>query len=208
MSAAMQKAAAVLGAAEVFHVLADQFLQGPGGKLKFPETIQEVQAAPEGGHLKWIRLGNESGWPQFRAATSVDYPLEIIDQKNSVRWLKAGNDKFREHLRTVVERSHRIADAWNGLGDLPFVELATWSPPDLQWLRQPLDPDSSADQNWVARLPKVELHCHLGGFATRGPQLTQVRLAATWPTLQPPLSSQICRRAGRSPSAPSRWKPT
>ena len=185
MSAAMQKAAAVLGAEQVFHVLADQCVQSPDGKPRFPETIQEVQAAAEEGHLKWIRLGGECGWPQFRCATPVDYPLEITDQKDSVRWLKARDGKFREHLRTVVERSHRIADAWQGLADLPFVELATWSPSDLQWLRQPLEPDSSSDQNWVARLPKVELHCHLGGFATGGNLLAAVREAASEPNRLP-----------------------
>ena len=31
---------------------------------------------------------------------------------------------------------------------------------------------------WVARLPKVELHSHLGGFATSGESLEQVRAAA------------------------------
>ena len=185
MSAAMQKAAAVLGAAEVFHVLADPSIRGSGDKMRFPETIQELQAAAEGGHLKWIRLGSESGWPQFRAATPVNYPLEIVSQKDSVRWLKAGDGTFREHLRTVVERSHRIADAWHGLADLPFVELATWSAPDLQWLRQPVEPDSSSDQLWVARLPKVELHCHLGGFATEGNLLATVRDAASEPKQLP-----------------------
>lgn len=196
MSAAMQKAATVLGAAEVFHVLADPSLQAPDGRMRFPETIPEVQAAAEGGHLKWIRLGRESGWPQFRAATPVNYPLEIVEEKASVRWLKAGDEKFREHLRTVVERSHRIADAWHGLADLPFVELATWSAGDLHWLRQPVEPNSSADQHWVRGLPKIELHCHLGGFATDGDLLAKVREAASEPNQLPAL---------RTLDVPSDW---
>ncbi len=189
MSAAMQKAAAVLGAAEVFHVLANPYLQDPNGKPRFPETIAEIRAAASEGQLKWIRLGRESGWPQFRAVTPADYPLEVVTQKDSVRWLKAQDGRFREHLQTVVERSHRIADAWKGLADLPFVELATGSHADLQWLRQPLEPDSSFDQHWVTRLPKLELHCHLGGFATEGDLLARVREAASAPQELPPLGA-------------------
>ena len=45
MSAAMQKAAAILGASDVFHVLADQCIQAPDGGMRFPRTIREVQAA-------------------------------------------------------------------------------------------------------------------------------------------------------------------
>ncbi len=185
MSTAMQKAAAVLGAAEVFHVLADPCVQGHDGKMRFPETIQEVHAAVEYGRLKWIRLGGESGWPQFRAATPAQYPLEIVGVTGCVRRLEAGEGCFRDRLRMVIERSHRIADAWEELEDLPFVEVATWSPPNLQWLRQPLEPDSLADQHWIAQLPKVELHCHLGGFATEGDLLATVREAAEEPNRLP-----------------------
>jgi adenosine deaminase len=187
MSAAMQKAAEVHGASEVFHVLADQYVQGPE-RMRFPETIAEIQTAMEGGRLKWIRLGGEAGWPQFRAATPEEYPLEVVDQNGPVRWLRAPDTRFRERLRTVVERSHRIADAWEGLADLPFVELAAWSPHEVQWLRQPLDPSSAADRRWVARLPKLELHCHLGGFATGGDLLRRVRAGASRPESLPGLA--------------------
>ncbi|MFN0127983.1 MAG: hypothetical protein ACKV19_14985, partial [Verrucomicrobiales bacterium] len=37
-----------------------------------------------------------------------------------------------------------------------------------------------------ASLPKIELHCHLGGFATHGPLLHEVRAAADWPDQLPP----------------------
>lgn len=207
MSAAMQKAAAVLGAAEVFHVLADPCIQAPNDRLRFPETIQEVQKAAAGGHLKWIRLGSESGWPQFRAASPLSYPLEILDQQGSVRWLKVADAKFRENLQTVVEKSHRIADAWPGLADLPFVELATWSPPDLQWLRQPLEPHSAADQQWIARLPKVELHCHLGGFATADPLLATVREAASGPIPLSPTRTLAVPTDWPLPTAPIGLEP-
>lgn len=47
-------------------------------------------------------------------------------------------------------------------------------------MNEPLDP--VADTPWVRSLPKVELHCHLGGFATSGELLSRVRSAARNPS--------------------------
>src|SRR5581483_5025790 len=115
MSAAMQKAAAVLGAAEVFHVLAE-------GK---PSTIEEILEAERQQNLRWIRLGREDGWPQFRNANAREFPLRSIRSKGCVRWVRAEDNRFREQLREIVQRSHNIAGAWNRIADLPFPILAT-----------------------------------------------------------------------------------
>lgn len=196
MSAAMQKAAAVLGAAEVFHVLADNCCTNAEGKPSPPNTIEEILAAEKAGYLHWIRLGAESGWPQLRSARSGDYPLNIIREEAGVRWARADDDRFREHLREIVQRSHRIAGAWEQLPTLPFAELATWSESDLAWLNQPIEPDNTIDHRWIADLPKIELHCHLGGFATHGELLRQVRNAAENPDKLPPL---------KEPPPPEGW---
>lgn len=177
MSAAMQKAAAVLGAAEVFHVLCD--LPMP----QQPKTAAEIEAARAGGHLHWIRLGPESGWPQLRHATAADYPLTTETADPLATHVTVPDHAFRDHLRSIVERSHHIAGAWDQLPSLPFSSLATWPAAHLDWLRQPLDP--ATDAPWVRSLPKIELHCHLGGFATHGHLLTQVRNAATHPDKLP-----------------------
>ncbi len=189
MSAAVQKAAAVLGAVEVFHVLAASCCQDPGGKPRPPQQPGEIIAASRAGHLKWIRLGGESGWPQFRSAAAADFPLAEEAAGLGGRRLRAPDLAFRERLRAVVERGHRIAEAWESLASLPFPELAAWPAAGLRWLAQPLEPDSPADRAWVARLPKVELHCHLGGFATSGPLLEQVRQAASHPEELPALQA-------------------
>ncbi len=86
---------------------------------------------------------------------------------------------FREHVRDVTDRIHGIARSWDKLADLPFAELAVWPEADLNWLGAPLD--SVLDAAWVRSLPKVELHCHLGGFATHGTDLLAVRAAASDP---------------------------
>lgn len=171
MSAALQKAAAVFGAAEVFHVLADP-------KVNTPVLVDR---ALEERMVHYVRLGPESGWPQLHAVEARDYPLETVSAVGRVRSVRAPSTALRERLRETVERSHRIAEAWDALADLPFAELATWPAAELRWLRQPLNPASARDQAWVGKLPKIELHCHLGGFATHGDLLQEVRSAAEHP---------------------------
>ncbi|MDO8944973.1 MAG: CRISPR-associated ring nuclease, partial [Desulfobacterales bacterium] len=97
MSASMQKAAAVLGAAEVFHVLCD--LAGN----QQPKTAVEIEAARAEGHLHWIRLGPESGWPQLRTASATEYPLETVKADGCVRSVRAPDSSFRDRLRGIVE---------------------------------------------------------------------------------------------------------
>lgn len=187
MSAAMIRAATMLGAREVFHVLADAVITGPNASRQ-PATVAEIAAARDSGHLHWIRLGSETGWPQFRGATAAERPLRVVSQQGTERHVAAPDDGFRRQIESVVQRSHRISAAWGRIpGDLPFAELAAWPEPDLSWLDEPLQPDAKVDRRWVARLPKVELHSHLGGFGTSGELLERVRSAAVEPGRLPPL---------------------
>jgi adenosine deaminase len=175
IAAAMQKAAAVLGAAEVFHVLADL-------ATNIAELVDKAVAA---GQIRYVRLGSESGWPQLRSSAATDYPLDIVSLNGNVRSVRTSGHRFRDHLHEIVERSHRIAGAWERLTELPFVELATWSEADLTWLSRPLHAET--DAAWVRALPKIELHCHLGGFGTHGPDLALVRAAAEDRAVLPPV---------------------
>ena len=83
--------------------------------------------------------------------------------------------------------------------------------------REPLDP--VADRDWVAALPKVDLHCHLGGFATEGETLLAVRKAAeepqslpaplelpvihNWPVPDSPISLQDYMKRGDANGRPA-----
>jgi adenosine deaminase len=191
ISAAVQKAAAVLGAAEVFHVLCEPRF-GSEGKTE-AQTLDEVEEACRSGAVRYVRLGPESGWPQLAALRADSYPLGWSGEP-PLRDVAAPDDRLRRRLRDIVERSHHIAGAWDRLSNLPFASLATCSRAQLDWLDNPLDP--AADAAWVRALPKVELHCHLGGFATHGELLALVRAAAHLPHDLP---------QGGEPALPAGW---
>lgn len=188
MSAAVQKAAALFGAKNLFHILADQI--EVGGEKRYPETADEILRARQNGGLHWIDLGGELGWPQLRNLRSSDYPLSIDEgSEPGVELVNAGAGNLRGHVRQLEEMSQRILGSWAEITDLPFTELATWSAQDLAWLQAPVDLESETDSQWIEDLPKVELHCHLGGFATHGAILNEVRQAAKYPDNLPPLIS-------------------
>lgn len=180
MSAAVQKAATLFGVKGLFHVLADQLKVN--GKTRYPESINEILEAAEKGHLHWIELGGELGWPQLRHLGATDYPVSMEEgAEEGVDVVSVDGWQLRQHVRQLEELSQRILGSWHNISELPFPDLATWSAQDLAWLQAPIDLESETDRDWIDRLPKVELHCHLGGFATRGPLLNEVRGAAENP---------------------------
>jgi adenosine deaminase len=173
MSAAMQQAAEVFGCDGLFHVLA-------GGN---PASAEAIAQCLQRGEVNWIELGPRAGWPEFRWLEPQDWPLE---RDESLVWVTPPVPDSRSLRRRVAEslrRFQRIAERWDRLEELPFRALAALSEAELAWLRDPLDPE--ADASWVRALPKVELHCHLGGFATQGADLTAVRAAAVEPQSLP-----------------------
>jgi adenosine deaminase len=170
ISAALQKAAGLFGATEVFHVLAKPE----------PKTSAEIEHAASTGTLNFISLGPEAGWSRLRTLDSKSFPLkqQNLDSGPLIR-VDVDSYALGELIRENLDLISRRAEVWDRAMELPFASLALWAPRDADWLRAPLDPDADAD--WVRLLPKIELHCHLGGFATHGDLLEQVRAAATQP---------------------------
>jgi adenosine deaminase len=182
MSASVQKAASLYGAAGVFHVLTIQDLYPDEEEPRNPSSIPEILNAQEKGKIHWIQLGAQSGWPQMRHLRATEFPLNQREG-NGVTWLYAPGNALRRHIMELENRTHAISESWDKLAQLPFNELATWPEQDLVWLNDPVNPSSALDRHWIHELPKLELHCHLGGFATHGPLLSEVESGSRNPQL-------------------------
>ncbi len=171
MSASMQQAAELFGAGSMFHVLCESN----------PNDAASIAEAHQAGRIDWIELGMRQGWPALRHLASPDFPLRI---EGEIAFVPA-ELTLRAHVANLLGQSQNIAASWDALERLPFKSLATLPRHQLDWLAQPVDPD--ADRAWIHSLPKVELHCHLGGFATHGDLLDRVRAAAEHPATLPAL---------------------
>jgi adenosine deaminase len=206
MSAAMQQTAGYFGAGEIHHIIATPVISAPTEAAphckREPATLAEIISALAGGHIHPIHLGSQSGWPQFARLRSQDYPLDLSTPDPARPRIqlaalpKNAPYALTRHIRQITRRAHNIAENFNAISVLPFPELAAWPAEQLDWLNQPLEPDTPQDQQWIKNLPKIDLHLHLGGFATHGSLLQQVRQARTIASAAdyPP-----------EPSLPSHW---
>jgi adenosine deaminase len=186
MSSAMQQAAGFFGADEVFHVIAEKTVRSDRDtqRLREPASMSEVMDAVQKGEIHYIPLGGENGWPQFQHLSSNQFPLQMdCASESDSRVVCISDAKFPEKLKQWIEshrkQAHNISSNWQRLSTLPFPRLATWNAAHLDWLEDPVDP--VRDREWVVQIPKIDLHLHLGGFATDGDLLDQVRNAASTP---------------------------
>lgn len=184
MSASMQQAARLFGARRVFHVLADSGIRDAA-------AIHEAAAK---GSIHYIELGEETGWPQLARLATSRFPLIIQPAEDGMAVARPCKLQLRDEVKAVMAAA-RSADA--NPAKLPFPAIVTWPRPHRLWLEQQLEP--ALDLDWVLALPKIELHCHLGGFATHGHLLEAVRAAAD-------NHSEICRiDHSAPPPLPANW---
>jgi adenosine deaminase len=191
MSSSAHQTADLLGCGSLFHITSP-----------FGERFDDHEAILRGiqdKNINLIALGSRPGWPTIRglAGESPGIPQES-------GCLQITKTSLRDKILTRLREANQLAQSQDELASLPFPILATWTPSARDWLQQPLDPSSPTDQEWVANLPKIELHCHLGGFATHGPLLDQVRTAATNPDKLPPLPTAESKEA-RDITHPAGW---
>lgn len=172
MSAAAQEAAGLLGCDKLFHITSPL-----GVRIGTHEEILDAIAA---GTIRLIDLGSRSGWPTMR-----ELATEAIPAPTTSGILAVGETSLRDAIQNRFEAANRLAASEKELATLPFPQIARWAPSERSWLNQPLDP--AADAGWLLALPKIELHCHLGGFATHGALLEQVRSASADPAGLPPV---------------------
>lgn len=177
MSGTLQKAAHLLGAREVFHVLADEN----------PDTEEKVLGAVAKGRVRRISMGPEPGWASLRRWACAS---------KSAGDARQGIHAQLQTMRKTMETPAAVLDHES----LPFRDLALLTPDMGQWLLEPLD--GAKDGDWITALPKTELHCHLGGFATHGPDLAAVRAAAANPSGLKPVGEPDLPEGWPKPEAP------
>lgn len=169
--ASMQQAGRYFGATDVFHVIADV----PASAN--PKNMDEVRDVIKNEKVKIIHLGEEPGWQHFRELTprtnfckiSVDNTIPFL------YWINKPKDvPVRRNIDHII-RSIQRHSSNSSVTDFPFGMLRLMPPEIMEWLQKPVS--EKEDYKWVKSLPKVELHCHLGGFATHGELLEKVRTA-------------------------------
>ncbi|MBK1832762.1 transposase [Roseibacillus ishigakijimensis] len=187
ISSAVHQTADLLGCGKLFHITS------PFGH-RFDTDAEFRQGIAEG-LINLIDLGPRPGWPTIQT---------LLDEAPAPQGetLRIENITLREQVQNRLQEANRLAQSERELAALPFPQIARWSPAARDWLNQPLDPNADAD--WVRGLPKVELHCHLGGFATHGALLAEVRAAARHPERLPPLPEPDSE-ADRKTSPPADW---
>ena len=170
--AMMQKAAQLFGAKEIFHVISNKDMG------KNPETIEEVEQALTKGQIQVVRFGPETGWPSFRRIIStLAFSGSDCIEGSFFKKEKPRNFSLLSEIEGIQKgiKSHFTGDDED---ILPFASLLLLPSSLRLWLKQPLQ---ESDREWVLALPKTELHCHLGGFATQSPLLDKVRKSAQYP---------------------------
>jgi adenosine deaminase len=176
MSSAMQKAAHLFGAEKVFHVLCE--IPGKAFPENQPKTLSDMEEARAADGLRFIEMGYEPGLRSLQVLPRdhFGWDCEHTTISNEYELIVGETFAFREQVAGLENVLRRQTDPESLLSTLPFPSLALWMDADLAWLEQPLDFEE--DRAWLEQLPKVELHCHLGGFATHGKLLEEVRAAA------------------------------
>jgi adenosine deaminase len=176
MSAAAHEAAGLLGCENLFH------LTVPHGVST--ENDEEIFAAISNDEIHLISLGSRMGWPTILELVS-DAP-HLPDGENP---FLVDDFTLAHTIHNRMEAASRLAASEGELAVLPFPQIARWAPGERAWLNQPLD--AAADKEWLMSMPKVDLHCHLGGFATHGDLLAMVRAASSRPDALPPVQQHI-----------------
>ena len=118
-----------------------------------PKTIYEINSFITNNKIIYASFGSESGWPILSEIESTPNFHKIITQV-----------------------THNISNRRSvDINEHPFECINLLPSYAIQWLSGRL---SETDKDFIHKLPKIELHCHLGGFATQGNLLNEVRNAA------------------------------
>jgi len=148
-SLALQKCAFLFGATDVFHML----VSTENGFE--PKNLVEINESIVNGKILYTSLGNQTGWPALKKVSkNISIDPKVI----------------REISLNIGSRSIEY------INEYPFEAISLLPIKAVEWLNNVVSCDRDFDL--IKSLPKVELHCHLGGFATNGTNLKQIRDSA------------------------------
>ncbi|MBN2069606.1 MAG: hypothetical protein JW739_08225 [Opitutales bacterium] len=176
MSASLQKAASLFGARAIFHVVSggntehipDEFC----APRNHPDAPKNPKCAPEA-FAAWTQqdalfapvVGRERGWHSFRQL-EVNALLQFSNAVPRSLGLPGRAEHSLLSALTEAQVSEQRAARSYRLQETAFAALGSWDDAALHKLKDKVR--GSEDRGFVQALPKVELHCHLGGFATHG----------------------------------------
>ena len=169
MVAGFQKAAHIFGSSAIYHILAQ--------RGKEPTNLKEIKLAIKQKILLCINTGKEPGWPEFQWLAAENKPeFSMKDGWYSLLAIPA-SCTLRELIESRMASLQNLVSGNQESGDVPFPILLMLPPGVQAWLSAPLC-NTEADFKWISSLPKTDLHCHLGGFAADGEELSHIRSAA------------------------------
>lgn len=167
-----QQAVRYFGANDVFHIITDT------PPKENPTNYEEVKEIMKAGKLKFASLGMEPGWETLKNSTPArQFSTSFADKQIvCLFWKDQTPEKTLSKNIHHIMQSVKTAATGKASNWVPFGMLRLLPPEIFHWLQKPLDMDKDAE--WVKALPKTDLHCHLGGFATQSPLLNIVIYAA------------------------------
>lgn len=179
MSTLLQRAASVFGATQVYHVTGTQEAES---RTRGPQTADLLLAGlpPEAADgIRPVALGAEEPFEGLtwshggaRALAAADYPVTPVRTQGMVEVLSTDGPSLYAEVERRRREASRIAanfffevlradrrENFRSLYRLPASEIDR-----LRRERLAATPEQeAADRQWLSRLPKADLHCHLGG---------------------------------------------
>ncbi len=175
MSAELQQAGQFFGCHSMLHVIETRDIRNLRGLIESPRQLQQ-ELPPEifDAFLPIFLLGKTPPNEIFRDLRSLQetFPLELPEPGNFLK-VSPQSDLYARVKNDARQASHlhrnyqRLIDKKERSNFLRLYQLPTSK---IQALKnENLGCDSSKseeDLQWIKRIPKAELHCHMGGILT------------------------------------------
>ncbi len=170
MSAFLQKAGSIFGTDGLFHVISSREAEKETRKQSFTTTLREDIAVG----FTPVFLGREEGMEGMDDELDLsNYPLPLNDEIITPLTIsepflyREVEEKMKESYQIAVNFIHNLMESeyrenFKSLYRLPRREIERLKNTKIG--ASPGNEDN--DISWLKKIPKAELHCHLGGVAS------------------------------------------